>query len=94
VARRELYARLSEDGSERAGDVGRLAIVHVSSQSRQRHKVATVIVFASVSTRLPWQNGHLVGRAIASLNRNSDIVAVSPFGFSISCLYQGHAPVH
>ncbi len=61
---------------ERAGDA-RLAMVHVSSHSRQRHKVMTVIVFASVSTRLPWQNGHAVGRLTTSLNRDSDIVGVS-----------------
>ena len=42
---------------ERAVDAARLAIVHVASHSRQRHKVLTVIVWASVSTRLPWQNG-------------------------------------
>ena len=38
---------------ERDLDAARLAIVHVASHSRQRHKVATVIVLASVSTRLP-----------------------------------------
>ena len=39
--------------SERAGDAARPAIVHVSSHSRQRHKVVTVMVLAIVSTRLP-----------------------------------------
>jgi hypothetical protein len=38
---------------ERDVDAARLAIVHVASHSRQRHKVVTVIVLASVSTRLP-----------------------------------------
>jgi hypothetical protein len=66
--------------SERAGDAARLAIVHVSSHSRQRHKVVTVMVLAIVSTRLPWQNGHVVGRVTASLNRDSDIVAMFPSG--------------
>ena len=61
---------------ERAGDTARLAIVHVSSHSRQRHKVVTVMVLAMVSTRLPSQNGHVVGRVTASLNRDSDIVAM------------------
>jgi hypothetical protein len=37
-----------------------------------------VMVFASVSTTLPWQNGHLVGRMTGSFNRDSVIVAVSP----------------
>ena len=60
---------------QRAADA-RLAMVHVSSHSRQRHKVVTVIVLASVSNRLPWQKGHAVGRPIASLNRDSDIVGV------------------
>jgi hypothetical protein len=61
---------------ERHVDATRLAIVHVASHSRQRHKVVTVIVLASVSTRLPWQNGHAVGLSIASFNRDSDIVDV------------------
>jgi hypothetical protein len=65
--------------TERAGDVARLAIVHVSSHSRQRHKVLTVIVLAIVSTRLPWQNGHVVGR-VTSLNSDPDIVAMFPSG--------------
>jgi len=65
---------------ERAVDA-RLAMVHVPSHSRQRHKVATVIVFASVSIRLPWQNGQAVGRLTASLNRDSDTVCVRHFAF-------------
>jgi len=64
------------DGARTRLGAARLAIVHVSSHSRQRHKVLAVIVLASVSSRLPWQNGHAVGRSIASLNRNSDIVGV------------------
>lgn len=55
----------------------RPAIVQVPSHSRQRHKVVTVMVLANVSIRLPWQNGHAVGRSTASLNRDSDIVAVT-----------------
>ena len=66
-----------EPDRERAGGAVRLAMVHVPSHSLQRHKVATVMVLASVSTRLPWQNGHAVGRLIASLNRHSLIVGVS-----------------
>jgi hypothetical protein len=62
---------------ERAVDAARLAIVHVSSHSRQRHKVLTVMVLASVSIRLPWQNGQAIGRSVASLNRESDIAGVS-----------------
>jgi hypothetical protein len=60
---------------ERAVDA-RLAMVHVPSHSRQRHMVATVIVLASVSIRLPWQNGQAVGRLTASLIRDSDIIGV------------------
>jgi hypothetical protein len=60
---------------ERAVDA-RLAMVHVPSHSRQRHMVATVIVLASVSIRLPWQNGQAVGRLAASLIRDSDIIGV------------------
>jgi hypothetical protein len=56
-------------------------MVHVSSHSLQRHKVVTVIVLASVSIRLPWQNGQAVGRLIASLNRDSDIVGVLHLAF-------------
>jgi len=66
---------------ERDVDAARLAIVHVASHSRQRHKVMTVIVLASVSTRLPWQNGHAVGLLIVSFNRDSDIVGVMHFAF-------------
>jgi hypothetical protein len=66
---------------ERAVDAARLAIVHVASHSRQRHKVVTVIVLASVSTFLPWQNGHAVGRLITSFNRDSDIVGVFHLAF-------------
>jgi|SoiMethySBSTD1v2_1073268.scaffolds.fasta_scaffold457041_5 hypothetical protein len=66
---------------ERDVDAARLAIVHVASHSRQRHKVMTVIVLASVSTRLPWQNGHAVGLLTASFNRDSDIVGVFDLAF-------------
>ena len=59
---------------ERAGDAARLAIDHVFSHCRQRHKVLTVMVLAMVSTRLPWQNGHAAGRGTSSLNRDSDIL--------------------
>jgi hypothetical protein len=45
----------------------RLAMVHVSSHSRQRHNVVMVMALAAVSTRLLWQNGHTVGRVTASL---------------------------
>jgi hypothetical protein len=65
---------------ERAVDA-RLAMVHVPSHSRQRHKVVTVIVLASVSTRLPWQNGQAVGRLTASLIRDSDIIGVFHLAF-------------
>lgn len=72
---------------ERAVDA-RLAMVHVSSHSRQRHKVVTVIVLASVSTRLPWQKGHAAGRPIASLNRDSDIVSILHLAFiKVSALF-------
>jgi hypothetical protein len=57
-------------------DAARLAIVHVASHSRQRHKVITVIVLASVSSRLPWQNGHAVGLLMVSFNRDSDMVGI------------------
>jgi hypothetical protein len=66
---------------ERHVDATRLAIVHVASHSRQRHKVVIVIVLASVSTRLPWQNGHAVGLLIVSFNRDSDIVGVFHLAF-------------
>jgi hypothetical protein len=55
-------------------------MVHVSSHSRQRQNVVTVMVFASVSMILPLQNGHLVGRVTASLSRDSDILPVSGVG--------------
>jgi hypothetical protein len=71
--------------SGRPGDAARLAIVHVSSHSRQRHKVVTVMVLASVSTHLPRQNGHVVGRVTGSLNRDSNIVAIFP-----SCASAAH----
>ena len=38
-----------------------MAIVHVPSHVRQRHTLVTVMIFASVSRILPWQNGHRVG---------------------------------
>jgi hypothetical protein len=41
----------------------------------------TVIVLASVSTRLPWQNGHAVGLLIVSFIRDSDIVGVFHLAF-------------
>jgi hypothetical protein len=66
---------------ERDVDAARLAIVHVAPHSRQRHKVMTVIVLASVSIRLPWQNGHAVGLLSASFNRDSDIVVVFHLAF-------------
>ena len=58
---------------ERSLAAARPASVHVSSHSRQRHSVLSVMALASVSTRLPWQNGHAVGRSTVSLNPNSDI---------------------
>jgi hypothetical protein len=65
--------------SERAGEGARLAIVHVSSHSRQRHNVLTVIVLAMVSTRVPRQNGHAVGR-VTSLTSGSYMVAMVSSG--------------
>lgn len=50
-------------------DAAWLAIVHVSSHSRQRHNVLTVIVLASVSMILPEQKGHVVGRVTGSSSR-------------------------
>jgi hypothetical protein len=61
--------------TERAADVSRLSIVHVSPHSRQRHTVLAVIALAIVSTRLPRQNGNVVGR-VTSLNSDPDIVAM------------------
>ena len=44
-------------------------MVHVRSQWRQRQKVVfTVMTFARVSTALPLQNGHMVGRVTTSSN--------------------------
>jgi len=40
-----------------------LAMVHVRSQLRQRHNVAALMTFASVSMILPSQYGHTTGRA-------------------------------
>jgi hypothetical protein len=54
------------------------AMVHVPLQFRHRQKVVTVMTLASVSTALPWQNGHVVGRVAASLNPDSDIGALHP----------------
>jgi predicted lysophospholipase L1 biosynthesis ABC-type transport system permease subunit len=56
---------------ERVEDALRLAIVHVRSHSRQRQHVLTVTTFASVSTMLPLQNGHIVGRVTLSSNCDS-----------------------
>jgi len=64
--------------SERVGEARWLAIVHVSSHSRQRHKVMAVIVLASVSMRLPRQNGHVAWRVAASPSCDSGIVAKFP----------------
>jgi hypothetical protein len=55
----------------RVGDAGWLAIVHVPSQSRHRQNVAVVMTFASVSKRVPLQNGHMVGRKTAGVVRDS-----------------------
>jgi len=60
-------------------DPGRLASVHVPSHTRQRQRLEVVMTFASVSIALPWQNGHLVGRAIAWFRCASDIVPFAPW---------------
>jgi len=62
---------------KRPGDPGLFAIVQVFSHSRHRQQVAVVITLASVSNRLPWQNGHMAGRVAASAEYDSNIVAVS-----------------
>jgi hypothetical protein len=49
-------------------------MLHVLSHSRHRHIVVTLMTFASVSTALHLQNGHMVGRVTGVLNRGSDIV--------------------
>ena len=46
-------------------------MVHVPSHSRQRQVVVTVMTFARVSMIRPLQNGHTVGRATVSLDRES-----------------------
>ena len=46
-------------------------MVHVPSHSRQRQNVLTVMTFASVSMRLPLQNGHIAGRVTASVSCGS-----------------------
>ena len=63
---------------ERGGEAARLSIVHVFAHSRQDHNVLTVIALAIVSTRVPRQNGHVVGRVTASVSSESDIVAMFP----------------
>lgn len=56
-----------------------LAIVHVPSHSRQRHRLLTVITFASVSMILPLQNGQVAGFVAGSaLSRGSAIGCFSP----------------
>jgi hypothetical protein len=42
------------------------------------------MVLASVSTRVPRQNGHVAGRLTASLNRDSDIVGIFPSGARVT----------
>ena len=42
------------------------AIVQVRSQVRHRQHDASVTTFANVSKILPWQNGHIAGRATVS----------------------------
>jgi hypothetical protein len=51
----------------------RSAIVHVRSQWRQRQQVFTVMAFASVSTALLLQKGHIEGLATFSSDRDSYI---------------------
>ena len=48
-------------------------MVHVPSHSRQRQVVVTLMTFARVSMIRPLQNGHTVGRATVSLDRESGI---------------------
>jgi hypothetical protein len=48
-------------------------MVQVRSHWRQRQNVVAVITFASVSTLLLLQNGHMVGRVTTSLPRDSNI---------------------
>jgi hypothetical protein len=67
----------------RVEDAARPAIVHVPSHSRHRQKVVTVMTLANVSTILPLQNGHMVGRVTAVLNCDSDILAIAPSGFCL-----------
>jgi hypothetical protein len=57
----------------RATATAQPAIVHVLPQARQRQYVVSVMTFASVSTALPWQNGHRLGRATVRVTRDSDI---------------------
>jgi hypothetical protein len=49
----------------------RSAIVHVRSQWRHRQQVLTVMAFASVSTALPLQKGHIEGLATFSSKSDS-----------------------
>ena len=53
-------------------------MVHVCSQLRQRHNVATVMTFASVSMILPLQNGQSVWRVTGPVNCESGKV-FTPF---------------
>ena len=55
----------------RGVDAARLLIVHVPSHVRHRQNVVSVRTLASVSTTLPLQNGHMVGRVTVLLNRES-----------------------
>jgi hypothetical protein len=47
------------------------AIVHVRSQWRHRQQVLTLMTFASVSTALPLQKGHIEGLATVSSKSDS-----------------------
>ena len=61
----------------RGSDAATLAMVQVFSHSRHRQHVVTVMTFASVSTALLLQNGHMAGRISFSLNCDSNIVSFS-----------------
>jgi len=60
----------------------RLATVQVFSHPRQRQKVFSVRTFASVSTALPLQNGHMVGRVIPLFPGNPVIPVASSLELS------------
>jgi hypothetical protein len=62
---------------ERAEDAARLAIVHVSSHARHRHKVVTVTTLASVSMALLRQNGQSAGRVTTSFDADIDVWSLS-----------------